>query len=82
MGENRKFVKRQFQKRRLFVRVVQVLVQNLGHGEHVDPILFEDGAHGIVTADLSAIARVLQVVVPDVLPDLLHRLRSRQLFEN
>ena len=66
----------------LFIRIVQVLIQDLGHGEHVDPVLFEDGAHGVVTTDLSAIAGILQVVGTDVLPDLLHGLRSRQLLKN
>lgn len=33
----------------LIVWAIQVLIENFGHGEHVYPILLEDGTHSIVT---------------------------------
>ena len=64
---------------RLFIRVIQVLIQDLGHGEHMNPLLFEHSAHCIVAADLASITRVLEFIFPDVLPDLFDCLRSREL---
>ena len=55
---------------------IQVCVEDLVHGEHVDAVLLEDGAHGIVAADLALVAGVLEVARFDVLPDLLDGLRS------
>lgn len=59
----------------LFIRVVQVLVQNFSHGEHVHSVLLKNGAHGIVASDLSTVTGILELVFPDVFPDLFHRLR-------
>jgi hypothetical protein len=67
--------------RRLFIRVIQVLIENLGHGKHVDSVLLEDSAHRFVTSDLAAIGRVLQLVLTNVLPNLLNRLWARKLFK-
>lgn len=61
-------------ERDLLVRAVQILADDLGHGEHVHPVLFEDSAHRIIAADLALVARVLEVVCPDIFPDFLHRL--------
>ena len=58
---------------------IQVRVEDLVHGEHVDAVLLEDGAHGIVAADLALVAGVLEVARFDVLPDLLDGLRSGEL---
>lgn len=66
----------------LFIGVVQVLIENLGHGKHVDSILFEDSSHRLVASDLAAIGWILQLILPDILPDFLNCLRSRELFLN
>lgn len=59
---------------RLLVGTIEVLAENLGHRKHVDPVLLEDSAHGLVAANLPSIARVLQFVLVDICPDLLYRL--------
>lgn len=43
----------------LFIRAVQVLVENLGHGEHVDAILLEDSSHRIVASNLPSVTGIL-----------------------
>lgn len=58
----------------LFVRIIQVLVQDLGHGKHVHPILLEDGTHGIVAADLTSITWILELIFPDIFPYFFDRL--------
>lgn len=63
----------------LFVRTIQVLVEDLGHGKHVYAVLLEDSAHRIVTSDLASVVWVLQLVSADVLPELLDRLGPRKL---
>lgn len=63
----------------LFIRTIQVLVEDLGHGKHVDAVLLEDGAHRIVTADLASVVWVLEFVFTYILPELFDRLRSRKL---
>ena len=60
----------------LLVDGVQVRIEDLVHGEHVDAVLLEDSAHGIVAADLALVVGVLQVACFDVLPYLLDGLRS------
>lgn len=67
--------------RGLFIRVIQVLVENLGHGKHVNSVLLEDSAHRFVTSDLAAVGRVLQLILTNVLPDLLNCLGARKLFK-
>lgn len=42
-------------------------------------ILFENGAHEVVASDLATVIWILKLMFTDVLPDLFHRLRSRQL---
>ena len=59
---------------RLFVWTIQILVKNLGHGEHVHSILLEDGTHGVVATNLTSITWVLQLILTNVLPDLFDRL--------
>ena len=63
----------------LFVRIIQVLIEDLGHGEHVDPILLKHSAHRIVTANLASIARILKLIFTDVLPYPLDSLWTRKL---
>lgn len=63
-----------------FVRVVHLLRDELGHGEHVDFVLSEDFSHPTVTDDISFVRWVLEVVGFDVLPYLLGRFRPRKLF--
>jgi hypothetical protein len=43
----------------LFVWVIQVLIENLGHGKHMDPILLKHCAHRVIAADLASIAGIL-----------------------
>ncbi|KAH8633604.1 hypothetical protein IG631_12238 [Alternaria alternata] len=62
-----------------FVDGVQILVENLVHGEHVNAVLFEDCAHGVVASNLALVGRVLQVALFDVLPNLLDGLWTREL---
>jgi hypothetical protein len=38
---------------------VEVLIENFVHGEHVNTVLFEDGAHGVVASYLALVAGVL-----------------------
>jgi hypothetical protein len=47
---------------------INILRQKLVHGKHVDAILFENGAHGVVAANLALVAGVLQVARFDVFP--------------
>ena len=54
----------------------EVLVQYLVHGEHMNAIRLENGTHGLVAEDLTLVTRVLQVSGLDILPYLLHGLRS------
>ena len=63
----------------LLFRVVQILIQNLGHGEHVDSVLLEYSTHGVVTANLTAVTRVLKFVLSNVLPDPFDGLWAREL---
>lgn len=65
----------------LFIRVIQVLIENLGHRKHVNSVLLEDSSHRFVTSNLAAIGRVLQLVLTNVLPNLLNRLGTRKLFK-
>lgn len=44
---------------RLFIWAVQVLIEDLGHGKHVDPILLEDSSHRIVASNLASVTGVL-----------------------
>lgn len=44
---------------RLFVWTIQILVKNLGHGEHVHSFLFENSTHCIVASDLASVTRIL-----------------------
>lgn len=60
-----------------FILRVEILVENLVHGEHMHSVLFEDGSHSLITPDLALIVRVLQVPFFNVLPDFLNGLRAR-----
>ena len=51
----------------------------LVHLEHVDTGLLKDGAHQLVTYDLTLVAGVLKLVRLDVLPELLDYLGPRKL---
>jgi hypothetical protein len=56
---------------------IQILIEDLVHGKHMDAILLENRAHRIVAPDLALVGRVLQVALLDVLPDLLDGLGAR-----
>ena len=65
---------------RSFVRIVEVLVQDLVHSEHMDLVLLENSAHAIITTDHAFIVWILQILLADVLPDPFDSLRSRKLI--
>lgn len=48
-----------YRTERLFVRTIQILVENLGHGEHMHSFLFENSTHCIVASDLASVTRIL-----------------------
>jgi hypothetical protein len=58
-----------------FLYRVEVLVKNLVHREHMYAVLFEDGAHCVVAADLPFVGWVLEVAFFHIFPDFLYRLR-------
>lgn len=58
---------------------VEVAAHQLVHLEHVYFLVLKYGSHLLVAEDLALIIRVLEVLGFDVLPQLLHDLRSRQL---
>jgi hypothetical protein len=55
----------------LLLDIVELLPQDLVHGEHVHLVLLEDQLHLLVAPDLALVVRVLQVARLDVLPYLL-----------
>ena len=61
-------------KRQSFLRIIHLLVEQLGHREHMHPIDLEYRSHSFVASDLSPVVRVLQVSSFDVVPDLFHGL--------
>ena len=61
----------------LFIRRVEVLVQDLGHGEHVDFILLEHRSHRLVAYDLTLVFWILKIIGFDMLPESFHCLWSR-----
>jgi hypothetical protein len=62
-----------------FLNGIEVLVQHLVHGKHMNLILLEHFAHGIIADDVSLVARVLQIMFAYVLPDSLDTLWPRKL---
>jgi hypothetical protein len=58
---------------------VEVLIEKLVHGKHVDTVLFEHCTHGVVAANLALVAGILQLARFDVLPYLLYGLWARKL---
>jgi hypothetical protein len=61
--------------RSLLVQGIQLLVDKLGHLEHVDPVGLEDFSHRSIAEDVSLVGRVLKIIGFDVLPELLGHLR-------
>ena len=62
-----------------FIRIIQILSKELVHSEHVNSFSLEHRLKSIVASNPSFIARFLEVVLVDILPDSLDRLRPRQL---
>lgn len=62
-----------------FVYWVEVVADQLVHLEHVHLGLLEYSLHLVVASYLALVAGVLEVIALDMLPQLLHNLRSRQL---
>lgn len=61
---------------RLLLNRIELVPEQLVHGEHVDFILLEDGVQLVVAEDLALVAGVLEVVTLDVVPELLDYLRA------
>lgn len=61
------------------INSIQILIQNLVHGKHVNAVLLEDGTHGIIASNLALVVWILEIARFDVFPYLLHRLRPREL---
>lgn len=55
------------------------MVENFGHGKHVNAVLFEDCAHRLIAYDLAPVGRILEVMGVDILPYFLHGLWTREL---
>lgn len=66
----------------LLILAVEVLAEELGHCEHVDAVLLEDGAHEVVAENMPLIRGVLELMFSDVLPYLFDGLRPRELVDN
>jgi hypothetical protein len=64
---------------RLFIGIVEILVEKFCHGEHVNPVGLEDRSHLFVADDMTFVRRILKIVDPDVFPDFLGCLGTRQL---
>ncbi len=58
---------------------VQLAAQELVHGEHVDLVLLEDGMQLFVAEDLALVARVLELVALDVVPEFFDHLGAGEL---
>lgn len=61
---------------KLLLNRIELVPEQLVHGEHVDFILLEDGVQLVVAEDLALVAGVLEVVTLDVVPELLDYLRA------
>ena len=57
----------------------EMIAQDLVHGEHVHSILLEDGTEGVVASNLSLVFGILEVMLFEVGPQSLDRLRPREL---
>lgn len=66
-------------RRPLFTRVVEVLIQDLCHCEHIDTILLKNSTHGLVAYDLPFVGWVLEIVLADMIPYPLDGLRPGNL---
>ena len=58
---------------------IEVSAQDLVHGEHVHLGRVENGLKIIITDDVAAIGGILEAVIFNVFPDMLHRLGAREL---
>ena len=56
------------------LRVGQMFLQILGHAETLDLLLPEDGLHGLVRGEPLLLLRILQIVLLQIVPKLLHNL--------
>ena len=56
-----------------------MVAQELVHGEHVNSILLEDGTEGVVASNLSLVLGILEIMLFEVGPQSLDRLRPREL---
>ena len=58
---------------------IQILRKDFIHGEHVNLILFEDSSHCIVTPYLALVARILEIMLTNILPYAFDSLWPREL---
>lgn len=65
----------------LLVDRVQLVPQQLVHGEHVNLLLLEDSLEFGVADDLTLVVGILKVLLLDVVPELLDHLRTRELIK-
>lgn len=63
----------------LFIRAVKILTEDFRHRKHVYTLLFEHGAHRVVAANLTSVARILKIMLVDIFPKLLDGLWPREL---
>lgn len=63
-------------QRQLLLNRIEMVSNFLVHLEHVNLGLLKHSHHLLVASDLALVARVLQVVSLDMLPELLDNLRS------
>jgi hypothetical protein len=74
-----KFATKFFRHHISLLRIVEIVVQNLGHLKHVHLILLENRPHRIVATDLPSIARILKLVGMNVFPKSFDGLWTRKL---
>jgi hypothetical protein len=68
--------------RTLFLYFIELLAQDLVHGEHVYPVLLENCMHSLIASDLALVLRHLQVPLFDIFPDFFNDLWSWELVSD
>lgn len=69
-------ISRALQDDSFFSDGVEMITNLLVHAKHVYPGLLEDCLHFLIAENLALIARILQVIALDMLPELLDHLRT------
>lgn len=63
-----------------FFDIIQMLAEQLVHGEHMDHILFENGVHPFIATNLPLVRWLLEFLLLDVSPYLFDDLRTGKLY--